>query len=197
MKNSLTKKVGIKEILFFAGCLTIMFLIPFLLYAWSCGNWKTPDPCRTAQDALEFSIMDSEEITNVIPSHPDSIFDSRFFSDKDSEEIMGIMERLAAMTMSSFENATTSHKHEDEMTELSEYSSQAGIALQAMMRQMSFPSGSDTGKFSGWKVKIIYDKRTESGKVVKLQKWFAIDPTGKHVLQSYDLPVFNLTTNPE
>lgn len=66
---------------------------------------------------------------------------------------MGIMGRLADMTMSAFENVSPSNINEGDMTELSEYNSQAGVALQAMMRQMSLPSGLDSGKFSGWKVK--------------------------------------------
>ncbi len=198
MKRFSTKKIHMELT---GASILVLCLVLFLPIAGIIGitiysSKQASDPRHTAMEALEFYLMDSEEITNAISSPPDSIFDFRFFSEKDSEEIMGIMGRLADITMSAFENVSPSNINEGDMTELSEYNSQAGVALQAMMRQMSLPSGLDSGKFSGWKVKIIYEKRTESGKTVKLQKWFLIDPTGKHILQSYDLPVL-VATNPE
>lgn len=143
---------------------------------------------QTAVAALKYSFGNSGSLRVISVTDADSIVDVRFFSQEDSHEIMAVMEYLSSRSLASYQNVSLDNQTDNNIYELSESTSRAGLALQAMMNQISTPDSDTPGKLSGWKVKVVYNKSGNTGITSRWQRWFAIDPTGNSVLESYDFP---------
>lgn len=165
-----------------AACLAIGMIVWCLR---SVPHWRNAE--KLAAKALEYSYGGSGNIRIIGYWKTDSIIDYRFFSENDSRQLMIAMNYLSDKTMESFTSSSSDEKNELEMVRLSELSTQASRGMDAMMQQLARgESGSRT--LTGWKVKIAYEVKEDDGSTVRLQRWFAIDPDGSFVLDSFTFP---------
>lgn len=167
--------------------------LSWFMFVCKPNPWKKAE--ITAEKALKYSYANEAESIKVLGLwKTDSIVDSNFFSEADSEQLMAIMGYLSDKTLAGFSMASDDNANDEEMIHLSELSSEASRGMDAMMKQLSRQQ-SPAGRFSGWKVKIAYEVVSTDGRTEALQRWFVIDPDGNSVLESYTFPYLSELQN--
>lgn len=180
MKNE--KTILGKKFLIAAFCSFSMLLM------CQCSGNTSRTARNTAIAALEFSEKGKENINILQVSRPDSVMDYKYFSMDDSETVMRVMDFVSNKTADLYRGSAEDGQFNPAMEELAGYSSDAANIMQSMMSQLYTSTPPGQSSFTGWKVKIIYDRKNSYGGVSRLQAWFILTPDGRSVVKSFSLP---------
>lgn len=158
-----------------------------LVLMCQCSD-KTPRTARkTAIDALEFHEKGKKNINILQVSRPDSVMDYKYFTIDDSETIMRVMDFVSTKTMDLY-RLDQNGRFNPAMEEFAGYSNDAACIMQSMMNQLAGTTPPGESAFTGWRVKVIYDRKNSGGETTRLQAWFILTPDGRSVIKSFSLP---------
>ena len=162
-----------KIIMLLFCCLTLM----------SCGPSKDK-MVELAKKNLTLNIDKPQQLKIIATSEPDSAFGTGYFS---KAEVQGILRTLQTVT-------DTIMKRTDNMQRFNPEDSYVMSLAERQMRGMAeirslVMKAGKKGPFSGWKVKIDYASVDGNGNPYRAERWFFIDPEGKQVYKTFELPL--------
>lgn len=169
-------------------CSVSLCLLGAAGYCFVKGCSHADSASQLAKDVLIAQSVNPESIKINNISKPDSVFGRCYLSDNDkmylSNSLMKVTDLLMEQDLS-FEDPS---KNDPRVMDLisRQMTNQSQIAP---LINLSAPF--DTREdFSGWKVKIDYEEVNPENKIpYHGEKWFIIDPKGKFVIYSFDIPI--------
>ena len=117
-------------------------------------------------------------------SEPDSAFGTGYLSQKEKESMMAVMQKVTETIMKRTNNMTEFNPEDKYVIDLAERQ------MKAMSEIRSIIYDSDKKQeWSGWKVRVDYQARNNSGQEYKAERWLFIDKDGKSVIKSFEIPL--------
>lgn len=184
-----TESRGLKEKL---NPTTIFVCIAIALCLVVAGvtTFKFNNPQRAAEksaiEALKAKLDDTSSFKVIATSKPDSVFGRDYISDQEKMSINSAMMKVNDRVMGLTNNLENFDMENSEASALMEKQMNTAASIRSLMHASIVQN--KVRKFSGWKVKVEYET-TDKGNKIHSEYWAILDPSGKHVLFSFEIPI--------
>lgn len=157
-------------------------VMAFLALA-SCSD-RSHTLLQLAEEQLRQSVEYPDQLQILGISEPDSAFGMGYFSQKEKQAILHIMQSVTDSIMRRTNNMESFDMNDFYVMDLAERQMRANANIRSMIRQSQ-----GKGAWSGWKVKIDYSARSHHGIGYRAERWFFISKDGTSVLNIFELPL--------
>ncbi len=160
----------------------LFFLLPAFM-AFACSN-PEKQAHDTALENLKLSLENSENFELLQVAPVDSAFGLNYFT---KQELNHILKSTSAGTQKAI-------KYTKKFSNIADMSPAAIAAVQRQMKSNNavrelFLRPMRKGDFSGYKVKITYQATDARGNKYVAERWNFVDPEGKQVLRTFEIPI--------
>ena len=176
-------KPGMKLTLLIAGAVVCWTFILWMIFG--CHESK-PDAREIAKIGLYASVDNPESVKIVAVSKPDSVFGRNFVND---DEKMAIAMAMMKVNQKLMEETNDLEDIDFDNPRLSETMERQMAAVSVLRSLVTFDEPKAETKFSGWKVKIEYEAKTDGGSEYRSEYWAILDKDLKCVVNSFEIPL--------
>lgn len=148
----------------------------------SCTN-KSDKMVSLAKKCLKADMAHPDELKILASTEPDSAFGT-WCSQKEIRSIEKLINAVSETIMKRTANMTTFDPNDKYIMALAERQ----MAAMTQLRRQVIQSA-EKSEWTGWKVKIDYQCRDQSGLLYRAERWFYIDKEGEQVLRNFELPL--------
>lgn len=147
---------------------------------------------KTAEYLLYHTVPNPQHIKINSISDVDSVIDNQFIK---TEEKMGLGIMMMKNSDIIMGSSPTDYEQGSFQMELMDRQTLAMSALRDLFDLDYEMDGDEVkekkgdNKLTGWRVKIDYNGVSAKGNPYRSEFWFILDPTGKHVLKSFEIPI--------
>lgn len=143
---------------------------------------KKKETLAVAEECIRLLAESPESVRILAFSEPDSVFGGIFFSD---EELRSILDNVTALNDRLFSGSVKDIDFDDPKVcaRLQRGASVSGVIQDQMLNPR------DSGTFSGWKVKAIYECLDQFGDTVRNERYFIFDKDMNHIIHSFEIPI--------
>lgn len=148
----------------------------------SCTN-KSDKMVSLAKKCLKSDMAHPDELKILASTEPDSAF-GNWCSQKEIRSIEHLITTVSDTIMKRTKNMSVFSPEDTYVMALAERQMAAMTQLRKQVLQSD-----EKGEWTGWKVKIDYQCRDQSGLLYRAERWFYIDKEGEQVLRNFELPL--------
>lgn len=169
-------------IVYLAVGLCVMIGVMLMVTLTSCLD-KKDNENRTvymAEESLRLTLDHPESLNIITVSKLDSVFGKNYFTESELQEILADVtafnERYFSSTNFDIENPAL-------LAQI-----QRGSTLSDII-QSQIAGASESDKFTGWKMKVLYECRDIADNQVKNERYIFFDKDLKYIIHSFDIPL--------
>lgn len=185
IENS-SKSMHLGSIIFIVIVLAVISSFCYL-YFQVCNPRNCAE--ESAKVALLASNSESDKVNIITISKPDSVFNNVFISDDDKQKISNILMSIQQRVLEKTNNLENLDKIDDSVNDLMLRQMSAMAILRSMDKPLFNQSEPSSQKFTGWRVKIAYESKSVYGHTIHTEYWALLDKSGKHVINSFEIPL--------
>ena len=145
---------------------------------------KGEQMAKLAETNVRQSVEYPEHLKIMGISEPDSAFGTSYFTQKEMQGMMNVMQKVSEDIMKRTRNMTEFNPDDHYVIDMAERQMRAMTEIRSMVRQAN-----EKGKWSGWKIKVDYHARNRHGLDYRAERWLFLDKDGKTVFKTFELPL--------
>lgn len=158
-----------------------------IFYAVGCTHNPKERAKAVAEKALMASVDCPESVKIRAVSKPDSVFGRDYVTEDEQMNIAMAMLKINQKVMEETDGMENLDFENKEMTELMERQMSALSVLRSLVDFDTPDEGKKSKTFNGWKVKIEYEAKAESGNPYRSEYWFILDKDADCVVNSFEI----------
>lgn len=152
-----------------------------------CANNPQRKAKSLAEKALYATVENPKTIKVLAVSRADSVFGRDYITEEEQINIAKAMMAVNQEVMKATNGFENINNLDRKTTALIERQMSAMSVLRSIM-QFGAPEKTKQN-FSGWKVKIDYQAKTDDGAVYRSEYWFFLDKEASCVVRSFEIPI--------
>lgn len=167
----------------FKGLLTA---VAVALAVTSCSESRQlKDRAReVASSTVNYAIQESERFTITGVSMPDSVMGDRLIEDEELNVIFGVLQDVSKVIIDRTDNLARVDSTDTYLIGLANLHLEANNAM-----RMLVCAPSHTDSFTGWKVRVYYERPLDSGDTLRAMRYCYLTPDGNAVVKTLDFPL--------
>lgn len=170
----------------------IIFIIVAVVYIITCIHRNRPEAIaiESAKTAL-FSVAsrpDSIKILSILK--PDSVFGREYASDEEKVELTLLLLQSNDSLLKQTKDFDSYDPDDDRLNDIMERNMETSTSIRNLLKNnLGSLTNPQKRTFTGFRVKIEVTGISEFGNRFHSQYWFITDKTGKHVVNTFEIPV--------
>lgn len=160
----------------------LFFMTLAMLLLVACD--KKEEMAKLAEMNIRQTVEYPKYLKIIGISEPDSAFGTSYFTQKEIQGMMTVMQQVSEDIMKRTKNMTEFNPDDHYVIDMAERQMQAMSEIRSMVRQAN-----GKGQWSGWKIKVDYQARNRHGLDYRAERWLFLDKEGKTVFKTFELPL--------
>lgn len=167
---------------------TLLIIIVAFISSLLCSCSQTGGIEDRMKNLARENILASADVPESVKflgvSKPDSAFGSHYYTEKEAQGVMKVWQRISDIVEKEARKAKSIEDIDKDVLLLAQRQMQSQFAVEIIL------SGTPEKKeFSGWKVKVDYEAKSEDGIRYKAERWLYLSKDGNQVINIFEIPL--------
>jgi len=160
----------------------VIYLLAATLLLIACDQKERM--ANLAEENIRQSLDNPDQLKILAVSEPDSAFGSNYFSQKEVQVMVMMMQKVSEEIMRRTNNMTEFNPDDRDVMFLAERQMRAMAEIRALIHESR-----RKGEWSGWKVRVDYEAMNNEGLCYKAERWLFLDKDGRNVFKTFEIPI--------
>lgn len=174
------------------GIFGVIFIIVGVAYIFTCINRNRPESIaiESAKTALYSMVSQPDSMKIISILKPDSVFGREYASDEEKVELTLLLLQSNDSLLKQTKDFDSYDPDDDRLNDIMERNMETSTSIRNLLKNnLGSLTNPPKRAFTGFRVRIEVTGVSEFGNKFHSQYWFITDKTGKHVVNTFEIPV--------